>query len=192
MSNAMAIQTRSADAAVASADARLKAMVSDHFAFVWRALRGLGVPSSAADDAAQQVFLTVAQRVDEITPGTEKSFLFGTARRVAANARRSADRRLEVLDPEALLAELDHGADPETLLQMRQARALLDAVLDAMPDKLRTVFVLFVLEGLAIAEIAEILAIPVGTVGSRLRRAREEFNATVKRMEARIRTGGVR
>ena len=53
-----------------------------------------------------------------------------------------------------------------------------DEVLDVMPIDLRTVFVLFELEGMSTVEIAPVLGIPVGTASSRLRRAREEFQAT--------------
>src|SRR5580704_8866080 len=59
----------------AEADARFRRMVDDEFALVWRFLRGLGVAPSAVDDAAQQVFLVAAQRIDAITLGSERAFL---------------------------------------------------------------------------------------------------------------------
>jgi RNA polymerase sigma-70 factor (ECF subfamily) len=58
-----------------------------------------------------------------------------------------------------------------------------------MPIDLRAVFVLYELEQLTSAEIAELLQIPPGTVASRLRRARESFESCVARLRAR-RTGG--
>jgi RNA polymerase sigma-70 factor (ECF subfamily) len=180
----------SEEAGAVGTDERMRALVKEHFTFVWKSLRGLGVPAGAADDAAQQVFMTASAKLAAIAPGAERSFLFGTAMRVAANARRVAGRRREVFDEAPLDPEGDASPDPEKLLEMKQARALLDAALDAMPDDSRTVFVLFVLEGLAIAEIADILCIPIGTVGSRLRRGREQFNAAVKRLEARLPAGG--
>src|SRR4051794_26935212 len=71
-------------------DARLAAMVREHHAFVWRLLRRLGVPSMSVDDATQQVFLVALRRISEIALGSEKSFLFGVALRVASDERRSA------------------------------------------------------------------------------------------------------
>ena len=73
----------------------------------------------------------------------------------------------------------------EQLLERRQARALLDQLLDEMPEDLRVVFVLFELEELSTPQIAELCALPIGTVASRLRRAREEFHAIAKRLRAR-------
>src|ERR1700753_996546 len=71
-------------------DARITAIVREHHAFVWRLLIRLGVPSRSADDATQQVFLVAMRRVSEIALGSEKSFLFGTALRIASDERRSA------------------------------------------------------------------------------------------------------
>src|SRR4030095_3489780 len=103
--------------------------------------------------------------------------------RVAARVR--SDREPPMLPSEALDAIADEQPSAEDLLDERRARDLLDTVLYAMDDKLREVFVLFELEEIEIPEIAEILEIPVGTVGSRLRRARAEFSAVAKRVRAR-------
>jgi len=59
-----------------------------------------------------------------------------------------------------------------------------------MPAELREVFVLFELEGLRSTEIAPLLGLPVGTVASRLRRAREAFHLQAKRARARTARGG--
>ncbi|WP_437735060.1 RNA polymerase sigma factor [Sorangium sp. So ce1335] len=171
---------------------RYRALVDAYFDFIWRSLRGLGVPAGAADDAAQHVFLIAYQKLDEIAPDRERSFLFGTALGVAANARRAGARRRELSDDGAMAAAADEAPNPEQLMEMKQARALLDAVLDAMEEDLRVVFVLFELEGVPTEEIAAMLGLAKGTVASRLRRAREEFHAIVRRAQARARHGGGR
>ncbi len=163
-------------------------MVDAHHAFIWRSLRGLGVPQGAADDAAQHVFLVAAQKLDAIEQGSERAFLFRTAVGVAANARRAQAKRHEVQDEALLEAQVDHAPDPERQLERKEARAILDAILAAMPDDLRTVFVLFVLEGTPAPEIAELLGIPEGTVASRVRRARQAFQEMTKRFQARAST----
>jgi len=165
-------------------------MVDDHFAFIWRSLRGLGVPAHAADDAAQRVFWLAHQKLDSIEVGCEKSFLFSLARGTAANQRRSSARSREVSDSAALDESLDESPSPEELSSMKQARQLLDKALDELPIELRTVFVLFELEGLTMAEIADVAAIAPGTVASRLRRARVEFHGIASRLQARVRAAG--
>jgi RNA polymerase sigma-70 factor, ECF subfamily len=170
-------------ASARSADARLRALVEDQYDFIWRSLRRLGVPDTDTDDCSQQVFLVASRKLDAIVPGCERAFLFSTALRVASEARRARLRRREVF--EEVDEPRDSAPDPEQIAEQKSARARLDEVLDSLPMELRAVFVLFELEELPSAEIAEVLAIPVGTVASRLRRAREEFQRIVARMKAR-------
>jgi RNA polymerase sigma-70 factor (ECF subfamily) len=155
---------------------RLRSALAQHHGLVWRSLRRFGVPAAAVDDATQQVFLTFASRLPEVWPHKERSFLLATAVRVAANVRRLVARSREVPSDAADRAP---GAerDPEQLLEWKERRKLLDQMLDALPFEQRSVFVLFELEGFSLPEIAESLAIPLGTASSRLRRARRRFEA---------------
>ncbi len=166
------------------AEVRFRAMVDGHFDFIWRSLRGLGVPSANADDAAQQVFLVAAQKLELIAAGSERSFLFSTARGIAANARRSRARSREVPEEGALAEPVDGAPDPEQEAARAQARRVLEGILEGLSDDLRSVFVLFELEGMTTMQMAELLGVPMGTVASRLRRAREEFQAATKRFQA--------
>ena len=175
-----------------SPEARFRDLVARHFAFIWRSLRGLGVPSGSVDDAAQHVFLVASEKLADIPVGSERAFLFSTAIGVASNARRAHARRREVLDEEVLAGVVDHAPNGEDLIAERERRALLDEVLAGMPDDLRVVFVLYVLEGLTAKAIAELLEVAPGTVASRLRRARELLHVLSKRVQAKLaRTGGV-
>ena len=164
---------------------RYRAMVVEHFDALWRTLRSLGVAAAAVDDAAQQVFLIALRKIGRIEVGSERAFLLGTAVGVAANARRGAARSREVADADALAAGVDASLNPEQAAIVAERQAMVERALDRMPDELRVVFVLFELEGLTSVEIAAMLAIPVGTVSSRLRRAREQFQAEVERMIGR-------
>ena len=172
-----------------AAHQRLAALVREHFAFVWRVLRRLGLSESDADDAAQQVFLSASRRLSDIAAGSERGFLFSTAVNVAAHAHRSQKRWHELPDTE-LDDRRDSVPGAEELIDRRRARELLDQILEAMPLELRLVFVLFEVEQLTMAEIARLLEAPPGTVASRLRRAREDFAARVKRIEARLEFSG--
>lgn len=155
----------------------MAALLAEHHSLVWRSLRRLDLSECDADDASQQVFLVACRRLDDIEPGSERSFLLQTALRVAAELRRSRRRRREE-DGQDLRTLADMSASPDDLLDRQRARALLDHVLAAMPMDLRTVFVLFEIEELTMAEIALAIEIPAGTVASRLRRAREVFRQT--------------
>ena len=159
-----------------------------HYASVWRLLRRFGVHPSQLDDAAQEVFWVAARRLSIIQRGKEHAFLYGVALRIASNTVRRQKVALPLSEPEDLSRVFDHAPSPEEQLEQRQARQLLDAVLDRMPLELRTAFVLFELEGFAVRDIAELEDIPLGTASSRLRRAREEFSAIAKRVRATLAT----
>jgi RNA polymerase sigma-70 factor (ECF subfamily) len=181
-------------ASVEDPKVRLRRMVDGHYDAVWRTVRFLGVPDASAEDVAQQTFCVAARKLDEITPGGELPYLLSIAWRVSSEHRRAASRRPAASDAdvEALAAPLP---SPEQLLDQKRARAELQAVLGAMPAELRMVFVLFEIEELTGPEIAAATGVNLGTVTSRLRRAREEFQSIVKRRTAvagrkRGRSGG--
>jgi RNA polymerase sigma-70 factor, ECF subfamily len=169
---------------------RLEALARDNFQFIWRSLRRLGVPPDAVDDAAQHVFEVAARRLSEVEAGRERAFLFKTALLVAQAARRSSARNRQLVDEDAIDACHDPRPSPEELAERRHHRVLLDEILDALPSEARPVFVLYELEELSTLEVARVLEIPIGTVASRLRRAREEFLEQAKRLRARLRFRG--
>jgi RNA polymerase sigma-70 factor, ECF subfamily len=168
---------------------RLARLVSDQFPFVWRLLRRMGVHESDADDAAQQVFIVLSRRIQDVRVDAERAFLFSTAMHVGSRVRRSRGRKREVFDVE-LEARTDGAPSQEDLIDRRRAREMVDALLEEMPFELRIVFVLFEIEQLSTTEIAELVGVPLGTAASRLRRAREDFAARVRRAEARRNFGG--
>ncbi len=167
-------------------DIRLRQLAIDHYDFVWRALRHLGVTPPDTDDAAQRVFLTLSQKLPNIEEGKERSYIFGIVMRVAANTRRDrATARLREVPECDVASSLAHAATAEAELARAEELATLDEILSRMPEERRVVFVLFEIEELTLSEITELLGIPMGTVTSRLRRAREEFRAAVARLRAR-------
>lgn len=163
---------------------RLQRLVDDQLDSIWRFLRRLGVPAVSVDDAVQEVYAVAARRISEIETGAEKSFLFGTAMRVAQGARRRHARELARYES---LDERDPpgGESPEQMLSDRRALAMLDQLLESLGDDARSVFVLFELEGFTFSEIAQLLEIPRGTVASRLRRARSDFMRGARRLRER-------
>ncbi len=165
-------------------DARVRRLFDEQFDFLWRATRRLGLTAAESDDAVQSVFIVAARKLPQIEPAKERAFLFATAVRVVADVRKRASRRYETELEELHHASAETAAD--TQVDRARARACLDAAIGAMPLDLRTVFVLFELEQLTMAQIAELLEVPPGTVASRLRRARECFEDVMVRLRKRF------
>jgi RNA polymerase sigma-70 factor (ECF subfamily) len=164
--------------------------MSAHFDFVWRSLRRLGLSPADADDGAQEVFVVASRKLSAILPESEKRFLFATALRVASTRRRGLKRRREEPRPWSGEEEPESSREPsqpgpERLTELARARRDLNEILNAMKLEQRAVFVLYELEEMTVPEIASLLDLPVGTVSSRLRVAREEFDLSLRRIRAR-------
>ena len=158
---------------------------ADYFQLVWRILRRLGVQASHLEDAAQDVFVVVHRQL----PGFEgrsslKTWLYAIATRVASDVKRRGRRRPTHELPPRLVAP-DEGPH-DAALRSEAVRVLYD-LLAGLPDDQRTVFVLAELEDLGPQQIAEVLALSVNTVKSRLKRARRSFEAALARHHARDR-----
>jgi RNA polymerase sigma-70 factor (ECF subfamily) len=167
---------------------RLTALVRAHLPFVWRVLRRRGLSPVEADDAAQQVFMVLHRRIDSVVAGAEKAFLFRSAHLVAHDIVRARRRDIERTDTDAdTLFSSDES--PEELLDRSQARAVLDMLLGKLSEERRTVFVLYELEQMELAAIAVAMETPIGTVASRLTRARADFQRELDRYRARSSRG---
>ena len=164
----------------ANEQARLGEMLRRHHAVVWRTAYRMGLSAAQADDVTQQAYIAASRRIADIRIGSERGFLLGAVVRAAKNQRRLAAYRYETSDSDGLDNTPDRSPAPDQLVELKQARAMLERVLDQLPDSTREVFVLFELEGLPLKEIRELLDIPMGTLASRLRRARERFEREVE------------
>lgn len=163
--------------------ARLEALYRSHRQVIWRTLRRLGFGPEAAADYTQQAYLIALERSRDIVSGSEKAFLFSTAIRLGKTAARK-QRRIDYTD------ELDPGSDEgrcaKASTDRQIALELLEHILSHLDADMVTVFSLYEIEGMSSPEIAEILDIPLGTVASRLRRARAAFREHAKRLENKI------
>lgn len=175
---------------MASENQRLNQIFEAEFDFVWRTVRRLGVKERELDDAVQQVFVVLSRRLDAVDPGRERSFLFGTARRVASDYRRRYRSSREDLVDDEPVPRGQSPYDPAVLVDRKRARAMLQDVLDEMPDEMREVFCLYELEGMTTSEVADTMQVSTGTVASRLRRARELFQRATRRLSARLQFEG--
>jgi RNA polymerase sigma-70 factor (ECF subfamily) len=142
--------------------------------------------SDAADaqDIAQEAFLKAYRALPSFRGDSAfYTWLYRIAINTAKNAlvsnrRRPVDFNLDLQDPEqydrhAKLKEVD---TPEGVLLTEEIRQVVERAMQQLPDDLRTAIVLREIEGLSYEEIAEAMDCPVGTVRSRIFRAREAID----------------
>jgi RNA polymerase sigma-70 factor (ECF subfamily) len=149
-----------------------------HVGFVWRSLRSLGVAEAGLEDACHEVFIVLLRRWDDWDPRTRMTtWLYGIAYGVVLNHRRSVRRRERKLVALRAHALESRAVDlPVRALECREAIEIVESFLDRLDDKKRRVFELAEIEGIPAVEIARCLGLNVNTVGSRLRRARRQFD----------------
>lgn len=135
---------------------------------LWRYLRRLADSNEVADDLVQDTWVRVLRGISGLRDGTRlRPWLFGIARRVAMDRlRRQYTQRT---DDEAIIEEF---AAPEPDVALESDLAALDSGLAALPVREREALALFYLRELSIEQMAVLLEVPVGTVKSRLFRAR--------------------
>lgn len=156
---------------------------------VWKALHRLGIRDPHLDDVYQEVFLVVHRRLGSFEgQAALTTWLFEVCFRVVAGYRRRAHFRREHLLPDmaSVTALAPLSCSPEREFEKREAAARLQRILSQLKLEQRVVFTLFELEGLSCTEISEQVGIPVGTVYSRLHRARHTF---VERLPSALNPG---
>lgn len=150
------------------------ALFREHALYVRALLRKWGVYDTDLDDAVQEVFIVVHQR-GGYAPGvaTAKSWLGAIALNIARNARRGAYRR----NSRCVTQELDTHADirvkPDAQLHMQDTLSRIARQLESVCAETREVFYRFIQEDETCIDIAAALGIPVGTVYSRVSKARK-------------------
>jgi RNA polymerase sigma-70 factor (ECF subfamily) len=133
-----------------------------------------------AEDLAQETFLRALRALGSFQPGLPfKPWLYAIASNAARNHLSRAElRRVDALAPESTIAAAE--PDAESAVIAAQAARAVTSALSALPPHQREVLLMFYYLDLTLAEIAEALAIPVGTVKSRLSLGRERLRAALK------------
>lgn len=160
---------------VETAPLDFKTVYEQHFSFAWRSLRGLGVMESAIDDAAQDVFIVVHRKLDTVTePEKIKSWIFSIVRRVASDHRRSLKRKGTAVefDDNTTATEVP---TPHQNAVSRQTLALVEQFMSKLDDERRAMFILYEIEQLSAAKIAEMLNVNMNTIYSRLKTIRNDL-----------------
>ncbi len=155
----------------------------------WRVLRRCGVSEADIDDAQQLVFIQMHRKWSQLAalePRALRAYVLCVASGTARELGRGRARQFRKHD--AVKREPSQVvATPQDTLELKESCAIMDRILASMDEERREVFVLYELQELSGREIAEHLGIPAGTVASRLRAAREQF----ERMVAELEQGGV-
>ncbi|WP_437484952.1 RNA polymerase sigma factor [Sorangium sp. So ce1014] len=158
------------------------------FPYVLVVLWRLGVASRDLHDVAHEVFLVVHRRLKDHDPRLSlKSWVAGISAHVALRHRQLArnQRELLALDDAEPIELADPGLDAERRVAQAETQRIVRELIQRIESERRAVFVLYDLEGSDMRDIAQALQIPVNTAWDRLRRARNEFTAAVKRLSAR-------
>lgn len=179
-----ALPAKAVDAPDTSA---LEAIFAREFSYVFHSLRRLGVAERDLEDLTHDVFVTFHRRRDDYDPERPvRPWLFGIAYRLASAARSRSGAQREVLgEPDGARDATDDAPTAEELLDEERRRRLVIAGLDALDAPKKAILILHDLDGVAMADAAATLRIPVNTAYSRLRAAREDFRRAVQRLRAR-------
>jgi RNA polymerase sigma-70 factor (ECF subfamily) len=170
------------DAAIAVADDEgFRTVFEREFDYVWTSLRRLGVRDSDLEDVAQDVFIRVHRQFhtyDKDRP--RRPWLFAFAVRCASDWRRLTRHRVEVLGTHREPVCPSPGADA-VLMQAEDVGLVLQALQAVDPER-RPVFILYEMDECSMKDIVRSLRIPLFTGYSRLRLARKEFTAALRRL----------
>ena len=168
----------------------LAQVYEQHFDFVWRNARRLGVPTAYADDVAQDVFMIVQRRMRDFNGrGSVKAWIFGILVRVVRDHRRSFRRKGARHVPIEQAAHVtssavEPGLTPVEVAERAEHVRLLEQLLAELDEDKRTLLILSELEQWTLREIAELFGSNTNTIHSRLRAARKAFEQAYARSQA--------
>ena len=157
---------------------RFESVVLPHLDAAYALARWLTRNDADAGDVVQEAMLRAFRYFDTYREGDARSWILRIVRRTCYSwLERNRPAEVVTLGEEVMLDHADSSLpaaaqDTEALLQSRSDLRRLDVLIEALPAPLREVIVLRELHELGYREIAEVTGVPIGTVMSRLHRAR--------------------
>jgi RNA polymerase sigma-70 factor (ECF subfamily) len=178
------------DKPVVSADSQalLIQLVNDHQNRLYRFIvKNIGYGSDA-EDLTQQAFVEAVKAYDTFRGASELStWLYGIAMNLVRNyLSRSPHRRYVFEDEESLADIQSNNPDPSEQLAQTQLIRSLQKEINHLPAEMRDVLLLVALDDLSYEEAASMLSIPVGTVRSRVSRARATLRKRLRENQFEI------
>lgn len=168
--NLAAVPNRVQQDAAANGENLIDRLIHQYHPDVYRYGYRLSGNAADADDLAQQVFLAAYQKIDQLR---EIERARGWLLAITRNQFLKMYRRRRPVDSSSL--EMDVNQVPEKIKKEDVDKEQLQAALDEMPEPFRTVLLMFYFEDLSYQEIAESLQLAIGTVMSRLSRAKGQL-----------------
>ncbi len=155
-------------------------VVLPHLNAAYNLARWLTRNTQDAEDVVQEAYLRGFRFFGGFRGGNARTWLLKIVRNTCYTWLHQ-NRAQQITDPfdEQVHTEADESQNPETLLLQKANSQLLNQALEALPTVFREVLVLLEIEGLSYKEIAEVLEIPIGTVMSRLARARHRLRESL-------------
>jgi RNA polymerase sigma-70 factor (ECF subfamily) len=144
--------------------------------------RWIARDSDDAEDLVQETYLKALRSFSLFQPGTNfRAWMFRILRNTFLSSRKTFERRMiDTLESEEEGAELAVVTEtPETILLNRSSIQQVQRAMDDLPAHYRETLLLCEVEEMSYQQIAEILSIPIGTVMSRLARARKAVRESV-------------
>ena len=156
---------------------RYQKCVVDHKDKVYRYALYTLRSEADAEDATQEVFIKLWNKFDTVNPLKVKSWLMRTAHNhcidVIRKRRRTSDRHVEIQEYQDYDGVAAHGADPRGNMENKTLGNRIDRAVHELPEKARTVFLMYEIQGLKYREISDLLDLPLNTVKVHLLRARK-------------------
>jgi RNA polymerase sigma-70 factor (ECF subfamily) len=132
-----------------------------------------------ADDLIQETCVRALSRVEQWQPGTRlDSWMFRIAQNLWLDRIRASKVRGELVDIEAV--DTIVGQDGRDVVESRLTLNAVSSAMDKLPPEQRVLVALVCVDGLSYKDASEVLNIPIGTVMSRLARARRELHARLE------------
>ena len=144
--------------------------------------------TTEAEDLAQQAFVEAARSLRSFRGESQlSSWLYGIALNLVRNhLSRAPERRHDFVSDSVLQDQASTDLSPDRVLEQNQTMALLQESLDELPENMRDILLMVGLDDISYEEAAALLTVPIGTVRSRLSRARSALREKMAQKGLRL------
>jgi RNA polymerase sigma-70 factor, ECF subfamily len=164
--------------------ARYQKCVLDHkdrvFRYAYYTLRD----AADAEDATQEVFIKLWKHFDEVQVLKVKAWLMRTTYNqcidMIRKRQRTRNREVEIQDYQDFDLDVPVAADPSDRMECQSLGQRIEAAVATLPEKVRSIFLMYEMQGLKYREIADATGIPINTVKVHLMRARKTLQEELK------------